>query len=487
VLRIGKVPVLYVPWFMFPIDERRRTGLLFPSLSNSDRNGFDYKQPIYINLAPNYDMTLYPRIMTDRGSMLGAEFRYLSNRGMGTISGAYMPNDDLRDDEPGFGSRGHFAFNGYQNLSRHWQARANLIHISDPRYFEDFNSSIQGIAVYNAHSIAGLYGRGRTWTASLSADTYQLADYTLSERTLPYDRLPRASATWNWRELRWLEAGVEAEAVRFEKDAAVANRIPGGFDFERAGGSRLVVKPYVTMPFKGAFWFVQPTFAWRYNAYQVDEDLARQTRTGRSPSLSVPIGSLDAGLFFDRATTVDGESYLQTLEPRIYYLNVPYRDQTDQPVFDTGELTFSWGQMFRDNRFSGADRQADANQLTLALTTRLLRERDGKERLSASLGQIRYFDDSLVTLPGKPAIEQGRSAWVADATWAPTDRWNFGASYQWNPTEREKDLVSVRGRYMLPDDGIVNLSYRFRRDVSEQADFSFLYPINPTWSVVGRH
>lgn len=488
-LRIGKVPVLYMPWFMFPIDERRRTGLLFPSISNSERNGFDYKQPIYLNLAPNYDMTLYPRIMTDRGTLLGTEFRYVSDKGMGTISGAYMPSDDLRDDEPGFGSRGHFAFNGYQNLSRHWQARANLIHISDPRYFEDFNSSIQGIAVYSAHSVAGLYGRGRTWTASLSADAYQLADYTLSETTLPFDRLPRAYATWGWRELNWLEAGVEAEAVRFEKDAAVRVRVPGTTTttFERAGGSRLVVKPYVTMPLRGAFWFVQPTFAWRYNTYQVDADLARSTRTARSPSLSVPISSVDMGLFFDRATTLDGESYLQTLEPRMYYLNVPYRDQTDQPVFDTGELTFSWGQMFRDNRFSGADRQADANQLTLALTSRLLRERDGKERLSASIGQIRYFDDSLVTLPNKPPIEQGRSAWVADATWAPTDRWNFGASYQWNPTEREKDLVSVRGRYLLPDDGIVNLSYRFRRDVSEQADFSFLYPINPTWSVVGRH
>ena len=139
ILRVGKVPVLYVPWFMFPIDDRRRTGLLFPSLSNSDRNGLDYKQPIYINLAPNYDMTLYPRIMTDRGSMLGAEFRYLHETGMATISGAYMPNDELRENE-GYGSRGYFAVNGYRNLSRNWQTRANIMHISDPRYFEDFNN-----------------------------------------------------------------------------------------------------------------------------------------------------------------------------------------------------------------------------------------------------------------------------------------------------------------------------------------------------------
>jgi LPS-assembly protein len=489
ILHVGKVPVLYVPWFMFPIDDRRRTGLLFPSLSNSDRNGLDYKQPIYINLAPNYDMTLYPRIMTARGSMLGAEFRYLHEDGMATISGAYMPNDKLREDEPGFGSRGYFAANGYRNLSLNWQTRVNIMHISDPRYFEDFNNSIQGIAAYNAHSDVGLYGRGRNWTAGLMADTYQLADYTLSESSLPFDRVPRAYASYQWRDTIF-DIGVDAEAVRFEKDAAFISQ-PGRpgvpREFGSGGGSRLDIKPYISLPLEGAAWFFKPTLAWRYTAYQVDEDFARATRVAQSPTRSVPIGSIDAGLYFDRATTLDGKSYLHTLEPRLFYLNAPYRNQDDLPVFDTGALTFSWGQLFRDNRYSGADRQADANQLTLALTTRLLRESDGKERLSASLGQIKYFDDSRVVLPRELPIEKGRSAWVADVGWAPSDRWNLGASYQWNPKERQKDLLSVRGRYMLPDDGIVNLSYRFRRDVSEQADFSFLYPINPTWSVVGRH
>jgi LPS-assembly protein len=485
VLRVGKVPVLYVPWFMFPIDERRHTGLLFPSLSNSDRNGFDYKQPVYLNLAPNYDATLYPRIMTDRGELLGVEGRYLGRRGQATLSGAYINDDDLR---PEYGARGHGAFNGFYNLSRNWQARANLLHISDPRYFEDFNSSIAGIAVYNAHSAAGLFGRGRNWVSSLSIDRYQLADYTLSERSLPYDRLPRAYLSWDWRDMGWLEAGLDAEAVYFQKDDVVPVFRPGQpTTFDASGGARLDIKPYIAMPLSGASWFVKPSLAWRYTAYQLDKNLADFTRVPRTPTRSLPIASVDAGLFFDRATTLDGESYLQTLEPRLYYLHVPYRDQTRLPVFDTGALTFSWGQMFRDNRFSGGDRQADANQLTLALTSRLLRESDGKERLAVSLGQIRYFDDSLVTLPRQPPIEQGRSAWVADASWAPSDRWTIGASYQWNPTEREKDLLSVRGRYLLPDDGVVNLSYRFRRDVSEQTDFSFLYPINKTWSVVGRH
>jgi LPS-assembly protein len=157
------------------------------------------------------------------------------------------------------------------------------------------------------------------------------------------------------------------------------------------------------------------------------------------------------------------------------------------PLFDTRPMTFSWGQLFRDNRYSGADRQADANQLTVALTTRLIRESDGREKLSASIGQIRYFEDSLVTAPGEVPVEQGESSWVADANWAVNDRWNLGASYQWDPKFRREDLVSVRAQYLFGDQGVVNLGYRYRRDLLEQADVSFLYPLSPAWSVVGRY
>ena len=141
-----------------------------------------------------------------------------------------------------------------------------------------------------------------------------------------------------------------------------------------------------------------------------------------TPARATPIFSLDAGAYFDRDTTVKGKDYLQTIEPRLFYLNVPYTSQDDMPLFDTQPLTFSWGQLFRDNRYSGADRQADANQLTLALSTRMIRQSDGRERFSASLGQIRYFDESRVRIPGEPITEKGRSAWVADANYAPTDR-----------------------------------------------------------------
>ena len=226
--------------------------------------------------------------------------------------------------------------------------------------------------------------------------------------------------------------------------------------------------------------------AWRYTGYALENDPALPGRDDR-PSRSLPVATLDAGLYFDRHMRWGDADYFNTLEPRIFYFNAPYRDQTGIPLFDTRSLTFGWGQLFRDNRYSGADRQADGNQLTLAVSTRMIREADGFEKLSASLGQIRYFENSRVTVPGESTIEQGKSAWIMDANYAPNDRWSIGASYQWDPKAGRRDLASLRTRYLIGDDGIVNLSYRYRRELIEQADLSFLYPVNPNWSVVGRY
>ncbi len=513
VLRIGKVPVLYAPWFKFPIDDRRQTGLLYPKLSLSGRNGVDYTQPIYFNLAPNYDDTLSPRWMSKRGLLLDNEFRYLYGDGRGQLDTAWMPHDKLRDRE-----RGKIDFSGYHNLDSHWQARANLSWVSDERYIEDFANRLVGVTSSNLQSTLGLYGTGRTWTAGLMADHWQLTDYTLTEASLPYSRQPRLYASWNDSFGRWFEAGVYAEAVRFVhddihlKDPASYERT--GVVWQQPGGARLDIKPYISMPLAGASWYITPTLAWRHTAYKLERGLAdsirrsqlladgidpntatpEQLRGNVSPERSLPIASLDMGVYFDRETRIGGDAYLHTLEPRLFYLNTPYRDQRDLPLFDTRAFTFSWGQMFRDSRYTGADRQNDANQLTAALTTRLIRQEDGREKLSASIGQITYFEDSRVTLNGSEhVVEQGKSAWVADVNWAITDRWTLGSTYQWNPRYRKEDLASIRARYLLPEDGVVNLSYRYRRnpntgtDQLKQADFSFLYPINPRWSIVGRY
>ncbi|HJW45311.1 MAG TPA: LPS assembly protein LptD, partial [Lysobacter sp.] len=489
--------------------------------------------------APNYDATLNPRYMSARGSSLGAEFRWLYPQGGGIVSGHYMPHDQLPGDEPerylyrngvlipGASlpeeDRGMLRLGATHRFNGVWYARANLGWVSDTHYLEDFSNSLYGISSSYVRSTVGLYGRGYRWDAGLNVDHHQLADYTLTERNLPFDRLPRAYLRWSRGFGRWLETGLDTEAVRFRHEGVTQL----GPDQDIPGGSRFDFKPYVSVPLEGASWFLRPKLAWRYTDYQLDESLANSIATTRAtqyardsglltgltsaqaaavvaglapqfrnetPNRSLPIGSVDAGLFFDRETSIRGDRYLHTLEPRLYYLHVPYRDQSDLPVFDTRALTFSWGQLFRDNRYTGPDRQTDANQLTTAVTTRLIAEEDGRERLSVSLGQIRYFDESRVGLPGEALVERGgKSAWVAETYIAPSDRWNIGVSYQWDPQYRGTNLASMYARYLIGDAGIVNLGYRYRanpvRDTEslKQADFSFLYPVNPNWSVLGRY
>jgi LPS-assembly protein len=497
-IRIGQVPVLYAPWFKFPIDDRRQTGLLYPRVGLSGKNGLDYEQPIYLNLAPNYDSTLYPRYMSDRGVVLGGEFRYLYHGGEGVLEGGWMPSDDLvrrrakdyasGEEQDLYGdplqdkNRGFFRFRGNHNLSSTWQARADYTWISDERYLEDNGRNIgtgnndgSGLAASVLTNTVGIYGQSRYWSAGAEAQTYELSDYTIDKSAVPYNAMPRLFFKYERPLKDWLNVGLNSEVARFEHS-------------ELDGGSRLDLKPYVSIPLRGPSWFVEPGLAYRYTAYQLDKDLADQYGGDRSPTRSTPIATLDAGLYFDRDTVWNDTPYLQTLEPRLYYLNVPYRDQSGIPLFDTRAMTFSYGQLFRDNRFSGADRQTDANQLTLALTSRSIRQTDGLEKFNISLGQILYFEDSNVVLnSSQDPIKKGKSAWVVDSNYMPADRWTLGASYQYDAKNSRADLISFRSRYLIGGDGVINLSYRYRRDVLKQADFSFLYPINPVWSVVGRY
>jgi LPS-assembly protein len=488
-LRVGKVPVLYVPWFTFPIDNRRRTGLLYPTIGSSSRNGFDWRQPIYFNLAPNYDLTLTPRFMSQRGLQLGTEFRYLLPRGRGTLEAIYLPSDRLTerglDDEIAEGiradnrrvdNRGMFRFNAVQDLSDHWQARSNLYWISDPRWLEDASNNINGLTTYRLKSTFGLYGNGDHWRAGISADRPILADYSLAERSLPFGRLPRLYFDWGRAFGNHLVTGVDAELVRFQHNDSDA----------RPGGTRLDLKPYVGLSFEGDSWFAKPTLAWRYTGYRLEDALAAKLGGDNSPTRSLPIASFDAGMYFDRDTSVLGHGFIQTLEPRIYYLYAPYRDQSDLPRFDTRAMTFGWGSLFRDNRFTGADRQIDANQLTLALSSRFLRQADGFEKLVVNLGQIRFFEPPRVST-GTPPAERDQSRWVVDATYAVNDRWSMNGSYQWDPVDKIQYLASFNTRYLIGDDGVLNFGYRYRRNSLEQADVSFLYPLNASWSLVGRY
>lgn len=468
-LRLGGVPVLWLPWVAFPTDDRRRTGLLAPKIGYDDRNGFDYAQPVYLNLAPNYDATLTPRWLAERGLMLGTEFRYLLEGGhAGTLEATWLPDDDLAGRDRGLARWRHFS-----SLGPNWYASADLNHVSDVNYFTDFGDSLASTSITLLGSSAGVYGRGDGWRASLSTQDWQIASPVVAPGTEPYRQLPALQARWSKALQPWFELGLRGEAIRFDHP-------------DRPGGERVDLEPYLRLPFGGAAWYVTPQLAWRYTSYSLDAGLAPPSGD-TSPDRSVPIASLDAGAYFERDFEWGGEGRIQTLEPRLFYLKVPYRDQDDLPLFDTQPLTFGWPGLFRSNRFGGGDRQGDADQVTLALTTRILDADDGRERLSAGIGRIHYFDAPRVTLPSAPALSDEGSAWVAEARLALTDDWNVGVAQQWDPDGERTSLSAVRSQWRFGEyGGVVNAAYRYRADLLEQTDLSFVLPIHRDWRLVGR-
>jgi len=463
-LALGEVPILYLPYARFPLDDRRQSGFLYPGIGASNDGGFDIELPYYLNLAPNYDATITPRVVGRRGLMMGGEFRYLTPSMRGTLSGTWMPND--RDADR---SRGYFRVQHGQSLWTGFSLQADVRRVSDRRYFEDFGDSLTTAATSALPSSIALVGRGSWWTLGLSADSIQLTDPLLPDSAEPYKRLPRFTVEAEHAlGPDWLVAGLRSEIVRFDK--------PDALD-----GKRFDYYPYVALPFETAAWFVRPELGYRTTRYDLTPDTT-DTRTR-----SMPIGSLDAGLVFDRDVNWFGKDYEQTLEPRLYYLRVPYRDQDDLPVFDTRELTFGLSELFRTNRYAGADRQTDANQLALALSTRLIADDTGQERARLSLGQIRYFDPPRVQLPGVPVVERSESAFIAEVEVRLSENWTAAVAEQYDPKLSRTDFSSVRLQRRFSGDGVFNADYRYRVGQLEQIDFSGAFPVADNWRLIGRY
>ncbi|HEU4670802.1 MAG TPA: LPS assembly protein LptD [Dyella sp.] len=494
-MRFADVPFLYLPYLSFPIDNRRKSGFLAPTFGNSSHSGFMASVPYYLNLAPNYDATLEPRIYTKRGAMLAGQFRYLLPGTTGHLDFEYVPKDhgpDLKDS--GLSTQGRqrylYKFGDTTQLWPGWAFSTSVNRVSDRNYLRDFSNDLYNTATNSIASNAYIHGAGNWWSASLGVDAYQNTDPYLSDRNLQYKRWPRATFNLDVPLSNWLEFGMDNEAVAFRKD---------GF----LGGKRADLYPYLEADWQGAAWFVRPRVAYRYTAYQLDDNFDHygfggrlagsqvSPFTERNPSRALPISSLDTGLIFDRSTSLFGTSYTQTLEPRLYYLYVPYRDQANLPIFDTRPLNFDYWQLFSPNQYSGADRQMNANNLTGALTTRLLDD-NGVERFSASFGQIRYFDPQRVKLPGQQVTDWTGSDYVAQASIQLNDDWRASSSYQWSPNTRQIDLGTFQVQRRIRTDGILNFSYRFRRTpgstsvLLEQYDASTVYPVSDRWRLLGR-
>lgn len=466
-LYLGGIPVFYLPWATFPINKDRRSGFLAPSVAVSGSNGLDVLVPYYLNLAPNYDATASLEHFGKRGTMLGGEFRYLTENSNGTLNATWLPNDDQLHHD-----RSYITLKHITRLSRYWQARADIKNVSDDRYFEDFGSSLTAASSRLLGSTGGLYGRGKYWDASLNAEIWNLTDPLLNRSFEPYSKLPRLKFDWEQPVLgNWLVAGLKSEAVAFSHPV-------------KADALRLDLRPYLQLDLEGASWYVRPQVAYRYTAYSLDRALALGGDS--KPTRALPITSIDAGMFFERPLTIDGTEFVHTLEPRLFYLRVPRSNQTDLPILDTQELTFALGQLFRTNQFTGADRQSEASQITVAMTSRLLQTHTGRELISATVGEAFLFSPSRTVLPGQTPVERDLSPLVVEVTANLSDNWTITAAQHRDVDTGVTELSAFRLQYRFLQTGVANLSYRFRNQELEQLDGSVLYPVSPSWRLVGR-
>lgn len=507
-MRFKNVPFMYLPYFTFPLDDRRKSGFLYPTFGSSSRSGLFLNTPYYWNIAPNYDATITPGYYSDRGFMLGTEFRYLLPRTNGTFDLQYMAHDKGPDqdesgtsDRDGSTQRYLVKIENSTNLGDGFNLGVNINRASDNQYFRDFSNDLYQSAIGILSSSVYVSKGGKYWSASIGADDYQNVDAGLNNYVVPYRRWPRGTFNFQAPINNWLDAGIDTEAVAFRKPDRIPFDKNNPASLGQVDGDRLDLAPYLSADFSGASWFVRPRVEYRYTDYRLDSDYSYYHYAKQDPSRSVPITSVDAGLIFDRQTNLFGSSYTQTLEPRLYYLYVPYRNQNDLPTFDTNAMSFDFWQLFTTNRFSGADRQMDANNLTAALTTRLLDD-SGVERLSASIGQIKYFNGQKVQMPGVAPTDFSRSDYVAQLAIQFNDKWRLNSSYQWNPNKQQSTYVNLQNAYYasgrntdlatvgiqrrIAGDGIVNFSYRYRRGVMEQFDTSAVIPVSERWRALAR-
>lgn len=460
-LKLGSVPIFYWPRLSFPTNDARKTGFLYPQIGSANDSGFDLIIPYYLNLAPNYDATLKPRFIQERGEMLAAEIRHLGAQSQTELEFSWLHEDDKTGER-----RSSFDFRHQQRFGLNWFLNADLRDVSDDRYFEDFGDSLSAVATSLLPSSAYVTGRAPSWTFRIGGDRQEVTDPRLPLSAEPYQRLPRATFDYLSPNLSGPQFQLNSEFVRFSKD---------GVD----GGNRVDLVPAVVWPLERSYGFLRPKIAYRYTTYDLERG------TDRTPDRGLPITSLDAGLVFDRPVSWFGSSGTQTLEPRVYALHVPYENQDNLPVFDTQPFTFGWGSLFRDNAYTGADRQVDARQVTAALSTRYLDD-TGLERLRLSLGQIRYLDAPRVALPGQPLRDNPGSSIVADLEVHWSEDWSLAATHQFDPAIDATELSSVSIQRRFAERGVVNVGYRYRDGLFEHVDISTAIPVRDNWLLIAR-
>jgi LPS-assembly protein len=464
------VPLMYLPWVSFPLGAERKSGFLFPSAGHSSRGGLQLAVPYYWDIRPNVDLTFEPTVYGRRGIDLAGELRYLSPRHQGQLDWNWLPRDEDAKRYRAFGQLRHGS-----TLPGDWRLAVNATTVSDRRYFEDFGLGTEGASVIFVERFAQLAYRDQTWRLAAEVQQFQTFDEELGLPDRPYARLPRLTAGAEFARGPLLRFGFDTELVNFYRNVGVT-------------GWRLDARPGVSLDAQAAGYYVRPSVHWRFTQYALD---SAAPGASRSPTRALPEAAFDTGAVFERLAGPAGERRV-TLEPRLLYVYVPFRSQDELPLFDTIVPDLNLPQLFRTNRYVGADRVSDANEVSVGLTSRLLDSASGAQFLSATLGQSFYFQSPRVRLPGEQLEQRQRSDLIAQLAVTGWRHVNADAGLQWNPQRDGAERGQVNLQYRPAAGQVLNLGYRYQRDRLqteglEQVEASAAWPLGRQWHGFARY
>ena len=459
------VPILATPSFIplsFPLSGARHSGLLPPVFGTSSKGGIELDLPYYFNIAPNRDLTLHPKLIQRRGLQLGLDGRYLGNTYSGETNFEGIVNDQQT-------KTNRFALASIHNqkllpqLDFSWNVNA----ASDDDYPADFSRSITKTAQRLLLRETNLVYYGAFWSAALRASNYQVLQDIAAPIIRPYDRLPQLQLHAGQIDVSGFDWSIDTIFTRFWHPTLLR-------------GDRTVFNPQISYPIVHPSFFIVPKISLHATAYHLSNPTMGQDADFRRV---LPTISLDSGLVFERQTKFFGTAMTQTLEPRLFYVNTPFRDQSSFPNFDSASADFNFAQIFSENRFTGNDRIGDSNQITTALVSRYIEE-NGEERFKLALGERFYFNTQRVSLDNR--VSQSRSDLLLAGAGKLSDSLSAEASLQVSQSDRQSIRSNYGMRWQPAPKKVLNLDYRFQRDSLKQLDLSGQWPVADRWYAVGR-
>ena len=455
--------MLYLPYATYPISDKRKSGLLLPTLSTSNQRGLEISTPWYWNIAPNYDATITPNYMSKRGLMMGAEVRALTKKTAGEVSGNYLSNDEITGTD-----RYEWNIESKTAIARDWRVAVDATGVSDDRYLNDFSNRWSTSSQTALNQSAVLEHYGAVWSVMMRFQNYQTIDELLPDEDEPYRRLPQLAVIGDWQN-SFLGANyrLETEATYFKRS------------IESVEGLRAHLEPEISYEFDYKGLYLTPKVSIFHTSYNLENEPANQSDT---PSVTAGVYSIDSGATFERGFS-DGLTV--TLEPRAQYVYVPYKDQSELPVFDTILPDMNLVQLFRPNRYLQYDRVGDTNQLNVGLTTRVFGPTSGREILTATIGTSRYYSDQRVTLPGETPRTSKSGDYLLQARVDVYESWNLEAGYQWNAASQQTDQGNIRFQLKPAKGTVINADYRYQRESTlDQGGLS--WEVNERWNLLGR-